>query len=77
MSREWETVPEEKFDPRARHYRRYNKRQADLEDRKFRPENLTESDLRSGDTRRFLLDEGYGDLDEVLRVKNSFEGLID
>jgi len=76
LAREWETAPIEKFDPRATHYVKYNKRKADLEDRKFRTEDLQEFDLRSGDTRRFLLDDGYGDLDDVYNEKNRFDGLI-
>jgi hypothetical protein len=79
MAREWEQAPTEVFDQRVDGvlYRRYNRRIAAREERRFRPEELTKQDLRRGDTRRFLLDDGYGDLDEVKRVKNSFEGLID
>jgi hypothetical protein len=77
MAREWEEKHTEVFDPRVegRFYVRYNKRTAAREERLFRPEALTDQDLREGDTRRFILDDGYGDLDDVLREKNSFEGL--
>lgn len=80
MAREWETTREEQYDDRAVSlglYRRHNRRLEALEERKFRPELLREEDLRSGDTRRFMLDDGYGDLDAILLQKNSFEGLID
>jgi len=78
MAREWETAPEEKFDPRVPWYRVYNRRADALEERRFRPEKIDpDQGLRSGDTRRFLLDDGYGDLDPVFIEKNKFEGLID
>ena len=79
MAREWEEAYVETFDERVegRLYKRYNRRVEALQERKFRPEDLTEQDLRSGDTRRFIQDDGHGDLDDVLRAKNSFEGLID
>jgi hypothetical protein len=77
MAREWETAPVERLDPRVKHYRKFNRRQLALNERRFRPELLMEDDLRGGDGRRFLLDDGFGDLDEVFRVKNTFEGLID
>ena len=77
MAREWEESPTETFDERVIWYRRHNRKIEALNERRFRPEDLTEQDLRSGESRRFIRDEGYGDLDEVLRVKNTFEGLID
>jgi hypothetical protein len=77
MAREWETPPVERFDPRVDWYRIHSRRSDAVEERRFRPEKLTEQNLRSGDTRRFLLDQGFGDLDEVFTVKNSYEGLVD
>lgn len=77
MAREWEEPQVEKFDPRATHYVKYNRRMDYLQERRFDPSSLIEQDLRSGDTRRFLQDDGTGDLNEVYRVKNSFEGLVD
>ena len=77
MAREWEEPQIEKWDPRVTWYVRHNRRIEALNDRKFYPEDLTDQDLRSGDTRRFLLDDGTGDLLHVLREKNTFEGLID
>lgn len=77
MAREWEESHTETFDPRVRWYTRHNRAIEAKEERRFSPSDLTEQDLRSGDTRRFLLDDGYGDLDEVYNVKNSYEGLLD
>ena len=69
-------TPEEKFDSRVGWDKKHNRKIEALQERRFYPEELTEQDLRCGDTRRFLLDTGHGYLDEVLRVKNSYEGLI-
>jgi hypothetical protein len=79
MAREWEEAPTEVFDQRVDGvlYRRYNRRTAALEERRFNTEDLSDQDLRRGDTRRFLTDDGYGDLNEIYREKNTFEGLID
>lgn len=80
MAREWEVSPREMFDERAvdlGYYRRHNRRTEALNERKFRPEQFKEHDLRRADSRRFMQDDGYGDLDEVRRVKDSFEGLVD
>lgn len=77
MAREWEEPRIEKFDPRVTWYVKHNRRTEALNERRFNPADLTDQDLRRGETRRFLLDDGTGDLLHVLRVKNTFEGLID
>lgn len=79
MAREWEQPPNEIFDQRVDGvlYRRYNRKAEAREARKFRREDLTEQDLRLGDTRRFLLDDGYGDLNDIFMEKNNYEGLLD
>lgn len=80
MAREWEVSPEETYDERAESlgfYRRHNRRIEALNERKFKPELFDETDLRRADSRRFMQDDGHGDLDDVRRVKDSFEGLID
>lgn len=77
MAREWEESHVETFDERVTWYRRHNRRTEALRERRFNPADLTEQDLRSGDTRRFIQDDGHGDLDSVLITKNTFEGLTD
>jgi len=79
MAREWEQAPVERFDQRVDGvlYRRFNRRIQARDERRFKPNDLTDQDLRNGNTRLFLKDDGYGDLREILRVKNTFEGLID
>ena len=77
MAREWEESHVETFDERVTWYRRHNRKIEALAERRYKPEDLTEQDLRRGDSRRMIQDDGYGDLDEVIRVKNSYEGLID
>ena len=78
--REWEHPRDEVYDSRAVNlgfYIRHNRRVEYLAERRFRPELLQETDLRSADTRRFMLDDGYGDLRCVFLVKNRFLGLVD
>jgi hypothetical protein len=81
MAREWEQAPTEVFDTRVDGilYRRYNRKKEALNERKFRREDLTEQDLRHGNTRLFMSDDPHSqrDLLEVFRTKNTFEGLID
>lgn len=77
MAREWEVPYEKRWDTNDSYYTVSTRRQDAVRKRRFHPADLKEElDLRSGHGRRWLRVNDIKYLEEELRVKNNFDGLI-